>query len=240
MIPTSFKSHQPLKARLSANPNAWRQRVRRGMAWSLPRRWFLVQGPRTSRSVCLTFDDGPHPEHTPRLLDVLREHGIPATFFVIGQQAECYPQLVRRIVHEGHVVGHHSYSHSDPRITSARQLLQEVRQTRDLLGRLLGEAPALFRPPHGKLTAAKLFQLWRAGQTVVLWNVDPKDYSRRSASEILEWFEKNPLQASDIVLMHDNHPHAAEVLSHLIPATRAKGLEFVTPLKWLGRQKDEA
>jgi peptidoglycan/xylan/chitin deacetylase (PgdA/CDA1 family) len=194
----------------------------------------LVRGPKESRVVCLTFDDGPHPEHTPRLLDVLGRHGVPATFFVVGQQAERYPELVRRLAAEGHVVGHHSYFHSDPRLTSARQLMKEVRQTADLLSKLLGQGPTLFRPPHGKLTGSKLWHLWRAGQAVVLWNVDPKDYALRSASEGLAWFLRNPIQAGDIVLMHDNQPYAAEILSELIQKTRDRGLGFATPLNWLG------
>ncbi len=226
-----------IEPRLSANANRWRQLVRRGMAFALPRHFFLVQGPRNSGSVCLTFDDGPHPEHTPRLLDVLGRHGIAATFFVVGQQAERYPELVRRLAAEGHVVGHHSYSHSEPRLTSARQLSQEVCQTRDLLARVLGQAPILFRPPHGKLTGAKLWRLWRAGQTVVLWNVDPKDYSLRSACEGRTWFLRNPIQAGDIVLMHDNHPYAAEMLPELIQETRNRRLGFATPLNWLGASK---
>jgi peptidoglycan/xylan/chitin deacetylase (PgdA/CDA1 family) len=171
------------------------------------------------------------------LLEVLGRHGIPATFFVVGQQAERYPELVRRLAAEGHVVGHHSYYHSEPRLTSARQLLQEVGQTTDLLGRLLGQAPLLFRPPHGKLTGGKLWRLWCAGQTVVLWNVDPRDYALRSASEGLTWFLRNPIQAGDIVLMHDNQPYAAEMLPQLIQEIRNRRLQFATPLNWLGAKK---
>jgi peptidoglycan/xylan/chitin deacetylase (PgdA/CDA1 family) len=207
------------------------------MAFALPGHLFLVRGPKKSRSVCLTFDDGPHPEHTPRLLEVLSQHGVSATFFVIGQQAERYPELVRRLAAEGHVIGHHSYYHSEPHSTSARQLQQEVHRTRALLNRLLGQAPILFRPPHGKLTGAKLWRLWRAGQTVVLWNVDPKDYALRSASEGLAWFLRNPIQAGDIVLLHDDHPFAAEMLPELIEKIRNKHLQFATPLNWLGASK---
>jgi peptidoglycan-N-acetylglucosamine deacetylase len=198
---------------------------------------FLVRGPQGSREVCLTFDDGPHPEHTPRLLEVLGNHGIVSTFFVVGQQARRYPELVRRLAAEGHVVGHHSYYHAHPGRTSARQLLEEVQQTSDLLSGLLGQAPELFRPPHGKLTGAKLWQLWRAGQTVVLWNVDPKDFALHSAGEALTWFQSRPLQGGDIVLFHDTHPFAAEILPELIRATRQRGLSFTTPRHWLNALK---
>jgi peptidoglycan/xylan/chitin deacetylase (PgdA/CDA1 family) len=203
------------------------------MATALPRRLFLVRGPAASASVCLTFDDGPHPEHTPRLLDTLKELGVTATFFVVGQQAERYPNLVRRIAAEGHAVGHHTFYHTDLRRTSARQLAAEVRRTRDLLARLLGKAPNLFRPPHGKLTPAKLWSLWRAGQTVVLWNVDPKDYACRSADQLQAWCEAHPMQAGDLVLMHDDRPHAAMVLPGLIAVARQRGLTFSTIPDWV-------
>jgi peptidoglycan/xylan/chitin deacetylase (PgdA/CDA1 family)/glycosyltransferase involved in cell wall biosynthesis len=211
----------------------WRQILRRVMAVTLPRRMLLVNGPVKSGSICLTFDDGPDPVHTPRLLDVLKEQQISATFFVIGRQAERYPELVRRMVAEGHAVGNHSFTHSEPIRLSAQQLMEEVRQTRDLLFALTGQAPALFRPPKGMVTASKLLALWRSGQTVVLWNSDPKDYVSQSTEEIHAWFQKNPLRAGDLVLMHDNRPFAAEVLPELITSARRRGQKFVRVSQWV-------
>jgi peptidoglycan-N-acetylglucosamine deacetylase len=161
-----------------------RQLIRAGMARVLPRCLFLTRGPRSARSVCLTFDDGPDPEHTPLILDVLKREGVPATFFVVGRRAARHPDLVRRVAAEGHALGHHSYSHSPPEQTSAGRLVAEVGKTGDVLTRIVGFSPALFRPPHGKVTAAKLWGLWRRGMTVVLWNVDPKDFSCGSADEL--------------------------------------------------------
>jgi len=203
------------------------------MAATLPRRFLLVCGPARSNSVCLTFDDGPDPEHTPRLLDVLGEAGVPATFFVIGERAERHPRLVRRIAAEGHVLGHHSYSHGDPARTSARQLLDEVQRTRRILIEIVGQAPALVRPPQGKLTPSKVLGLWRAGQTIMLWNVDPKDFACEVSSELGTWFREHPLRGGDVVLLHDVWPHAAAVLPEVIEAVRQSGLAFTTPLSWL-------
>jgi peptidoglycan/xylan/chitin deacetylase (PgdA/CDA1 family) len=183
----------------------------------------------------LTFDDGPHPEHTPRLLDLLKDQRVTATFFVIGQRATRHPELVRRMAAEGHLVGNHSFSHSEPRATTARQLLDEVRQTRDLLAEVLGGPTTLFRPPRGQVTAWKLWRLWRAGQTVVLWNVDPKDFAQTSADAVRAWFRDRPLRGGDVVLMHDNHPHAAELLPDLITDARQRGLTFTTPAHWIER-----
>jgi peptidoglycan/xylan/chitin deacetylase (PgdA/CDA1 family) len=152
---------------------------------------------------------------------------------VIGQNVERYPDLVRRMAAEGHAVGHHSFLHSDPRQTPARQLLEEIQRTQDLLIPLLSKPSTLFRPPHGKVTAWKLWSLWRAGQTVVLWNSDSKDYACRSAEELRTWFASHPPSGGDIVLMHDNHPHAAEALPGLVPAVRQSGLRFATVPEWV-------
>src|SRR4029450_1220019 len=97
---------------MAIHPGSWlRQSIRRGLAATLPRRVFLTYGPSRSMSVCLTFDDGPHPVLTPRLLDVLAVLRVGAPFFLIRREAEKYPDVVRRMSNEGHCVGHHSYSH---------------------------------------------------------------------------------------------------------------------------------
>lgn len=223
---------EALKQKKPAVPSRWRQLVRRALAAALPRRRFLVRVPADSGAVCLTFDDGPHPEHTPRLLDVLKRHGIPATFFVIGERVERCPDLVRRMAAEGHEVGHHTYSHPEPHLTSARQLLDEVSRTRDLLARLLGKAPTLFRPPRGKVTAAKLWRLWRAGQSVVLWNVEVRDHAFKAAEEIRAWFRDRPLRGGDVVLMHDDWPRAADVVPDLVQSIRGRGLRFAKVSEW--------
>ncbi len=217
---------------------AFRQLVRGAMATALPRGRFMVRGPRHSNAVCLTFDDGPDPDHTPRVLDALKAAGVPATFFVIGQRAERHPDLVRRIVAEGHALGHHTFTHSDPRRTSARRFLDEVRRTRELLRSVAGVSPTLFRPPHGKLTPGKLWGLWRQGQTVVLWNVDPKDFSRNSDGELREWFRGRRPEGGDIVLLHDDRPFAAGVLGELIGEARGRGLTFTTPADWRGARAE--
>jgi peptidoglycan/xylan/chitin deacetylase (PgdA/CDA1 family) len=211
---------------------AIRQLLRSTLATALPRRWFAVNGPARANSICITFDDGPHPEHTPRVLDALKEAGAVATFFVLGAQVERHPDIVRRIAAEGHALGHHSFTHSPPPETSARQLLDEVQRTRDLLCSLVGQAPVLFRPPHGKLTVRKLAGLWRAGLSVVLWNVDPRDYARRSEDEVRVWFRTHPPRAGDIVLLHDTQPHTPGVVGDLVALARERRLALTTPLNW--------
>jgi len=218
-----------------SQPAPWspRQIVRRAMAGALPRRLFMTSGPPGRNTLALTFDDGPHPEHTPAILDRLRALGVKATFFVVGKHAVRWPEIVRRAAAEGHAVGHHSWEHRAPEQVSAAALLDEARRTLDLLAPLSGRPPRLFRPPHGKLTPGKLLGLWRLGQSVVLWNRDPKDYLLGDAALVRAWFEGAPLADGDIVLMHDNLPHVPAALDALAARAAARGLRFVTPDEWI-------
>jgi len=203
------------------------------MGAALPRRLFMTHGPASSRAVCLTFDDGPHPEYTPRLLQLLSDMGVPAAFFLVGQEAERFPGIVRHIAAEGHVVGNHTFEHRDATLISLESFRTEVLRTRTLLRELSGQDVNLFRPPHGRLTIPKLLGLWRAGQRVVLWNVDSKDYSRPGPDQIRAAFTDRPVRAGDLLLFHDSRPHCLSVLPDLIEEARARGLRFTTPDKWM-------
>jgi peptidoglycan/xylan/chitin deacetylase (PgdA/CDA1 family) len=180
-------------------------------------------------TVCLTFDDGPDPDHTPRLLDALNEHDVPAIFFLIGYKAEAHPAIVRRIVDEGHVVGNHSYGHPRPGQIGAWGLVAEALRTQDLLAENVGRGPRLFRPPYGSLSPCKLAGLWLARQTVVLWNTDPKDFAVSSSDELRDWVLRHPLLGGEIVLLHDCWPYAADVIPALAAGVRDRGLSFFPP-----------
>lgn len=214
-------------------PSRLRQSVKRSLARLLPRRALMLHGPRSGRTACLTFDDGPHPEHTPALLDALAAHSVVATFFVVGERAARHPGIVARMAREGHAVGHHTYTHSPPEQTGAGRLLREVRQTAELLESITGEAPRLFRPPLGKLTPAKLLGLLGLRQTVVLWSVDPRDYACGAPEEAhLALRAQPPVVGGDIVLLHDTWPHAARFADELIRELRGRGLSLDTVTPW--------
>lgn len=213
--------------------SALRQLLRRGLEAALPSARFLVRGPTTGNGVALTFDDGPHPDITPRLLDALARHRMVATFFVIGREAERYPDLVRRISAEGHAIGHHSWTHSEPSVTSTTSLLAEVARCRALLESLTGAPVDRFRPPKGALTAGKIVALLRAGQRIVLWSDDPKDYALTDSTPLTHWAAASRLPAGSIALMHDTHPWCLEAVAPLASRAERQELRFVTINEWL-------
>lgn len=214
--------------------NVLRQAVKFAMSSVLAREKWLVRGPRSSSGIALTFDDGPHPEYTPRLLDELQRLDIVATFFVVGEAAAKNPELVRRMAAEGHAVGTHSYTHSEPRLTSSNQLRDEVRRSIELCTNLMGTAPTLFRPPKGQLTWSKTWDLWGMKQTIVLWNQDPRDYQAGERG-VQSWINEYRPAKGDIVLMHDIHPHCIAAIESLKRTVEARRLgRFARIDEWTG------
>ena len=214
--------------------NLIRQGLKFIMTTLLSRDQILDRGPHSATGLALTFDDGPHPEYTPRVLDELQKHDIRATFFVVGKAAEAYPELTQRIVREGHTIGCHTYSHSEPSLTSSSQLLQEVRRSLALLEDLTSQRPTLFRPPKGKLTLAKTLGLWKLQQTIVLWNQDPRDYCADPQVGIQPWVDTYRPAAGDIILLHDTHPHCIAAIAPLVRLAEQHHLNhFVTVDEWL-------
>lgn len=219
--------------------SALRQFLKSSLKATLPPSWLLIQGPQSASStgaaeVALTIDDGPHPEHTPRVLDLLASAGMKATFFVVGDSCRRYPDVVRRIAAEGHELGNHTWFHGEPTRTSTATFLKEIQQTRQLLRDLTGYDCRLTRPPKGELTLGKMLGLWRQQQTIVLWNVDPKDYAMHDRHEMLGWCDNYHLHNGDIVLLHDDQPYSATFLDRLA-AQSLKQTHFITVSHWLSR-----
>jgi peptidoglycan-N-acetylglucosamine deacetylase len=190
----------------------------------LPRHRWLTRGSSRAwrdRPTCsLTFDDGPHPDHTPRVLAALKRWGLTGTFFVVGREAVRSPALLQQIVDEGHELANHSFFHIEPRSISAQKLVQEFRDTETLLSHFRSRRgadgrtalPVLFRPPKGEVTWSKLRALWKQNATIVLWTLDPKDYRLKEAADVKAWVDQHQPQHGDIVLLHDNQPAAADIV----------------------------
>jgi len=190
----------------------------------LPDRLVLTRVPRSGDAIYLTFDDGPHPEHTPRLLDLLAAHGVQASFFLIGQQVEQYPRLAERIVVEGHALGNHSYSHpSGFSKISLRQQLQEIDRTDRLLAEFDSRPQHCFRPPRGSLSLGLLLHFATRRRRIAYWSYDSMDYQHQSDADVAARLRNQPPLAGDIILMHDDNACAGRVLGMLLPEWLASG-----------------
>lgn len=222
-----------------SRPNRLRQWVRALLTCGLPRRFFLTSGPAGESgdrrgSIALTFDDGPHPIYTPAILDRLAHHGAKATFFVVGERAAAHPEVIRRIITEGHAIGHHTYRHDSLGTMSTTALERDIQQTDAVLGKSAGIRSLLFRPPFGKIGARRMLALWRRGMCVVLWNRDPRDYLRTSIQDLRQVLFAEPVCSGDIFLFHDNHPHVVGVLDEFLMEIRNSGMETVPLTAWVG------
>jgi len=207
-------------------PNV-RSLIKKALYSAVPSRQLLEHGSRDRPQIAITVDDGPDPVHTPRLLDIFRDHAVKATFFVVGGAAEQYPDLIRRMRKEGHEVGSHSYSHPYFHRLSWSGAIREIGMTRWVLNRILGEKCKLFRPPHGKLSLRSLIPAWAAGQQVVMWNVDLKDYSA-AAGEVEAKLDCTSFASGDIILYHGINEPALRALPRVIEAALGKNREAVT------------
>ncbi len=184
----------------------------------------------TEKKIALTFDDGPLPGKTEAILDVLRENGVRATFFMVGSQVEANPALSRRVAEEGHEIGNHTFTHNGIRTEKKEELCREIEKTEAAISEACGKMPALFRPPTGWCSATVSAAAKENGYEIVMWSVDTEDWKGRSADAIVGTVLET-VRPGAIVLMHDGiyrESHTAEALSALIPRLRAEGYEFVT------------
>jgi peptidoglycan/xylan/chitin deacetylase (PgdA/CDA1 family) len=178
--------------------------------------------------LALTFDDGPSPTLTPKLLDLLKAKGIKATFFLVGENAAQYPDIVKRIAAEGHEIGNHTWTHAWLTRKSDSIIRDEITRTSALLEQLTGRKPTLIRPPYGATTVLLDRQIKRDfGLQVVLWSVDPLDWKYRNADHV-ESAILAEARPGSIVLSHDIHATTVAAMPAVIAALSAKGYRFVT------------
>ena len=182
--------------------------------------------------VALTFDDGPWPETTERLLDGLAERDAKVTFFLIGEQIAGYEDIVRRMADEGHQVGNHTYTHMDLSRGDPSERLREIAETDETLRALLGDGTYWLRPPWGFLAPRTAETV---GTPMVYWSLDTEDWRRLDADAVaLDIIEH--ARDGDIILLHDPYPTSVEAALRAIDALTPQGYRFVT-LEELFRQK---
>ncbi len=190
--------------------------------------------------IAMTFDDGPHPENTPRLLDMLRVRNIKATFYVIGRSVDMYPHIVRRMVAEGHEIGNHTWTHRNLTTLSNASIRTEMDRTRDVIISACGVTPRTMRPPYGALRESQrawIFQEY--GYPTIMWSVDPKDWQRPGVSVVASRILDNTHNGS-IVLAHDLHKTTVDAMPETLDGLLQRGFQFVTVSQLLSLEASSA
>ncbi len=184
----------------------------------------LQEQPQEKKKIALTFDDGPDAEYTPQLLDGLAERGVKVTFFVIGKQAEEQPELMERIVKEGHLIGNHTYNHVDIRNMTESAAIKEIEKANEVIEKFTGEEPSFLRPPFGS-GSNKLEKEMEMIQ--VLWTIDTMDWACKNEAKICNTVYKE-IEENSIILMHDEYPATVRAALSIIDQLQKEGYEFVT------------
>ena len=177
-------------------------------------------------AVALTFDDGPDPERTPLILDILKDVGATAVFFVVGEQASAHPELVRRMAAEGHCVGTHTLSHADLHLLTISAARREIERGRAVVEAILERPVPLFRPPMGHLTLRTALHLRRRRWRTALWTTDVRDWKDgRVPDDVVRDGVGTP--DGGVILLHDTSEVAVHALPALIDRLRERNLELV-------------
>ena len=195
----------------------------------------LWRGHTGQRAVTLTFDDGPHPVHTERILRILSRHQVPAAFFPLGRHVERYPELVRETARQGHLIGNHTYGHRHLVFLSRRAVREELIRCSGLIDEITGQKPVFFRPPRGLLGWNALREATRLGMRTVLWTCSSRDWTRPGVTAIARRVLSGSRRGS-IILLHDakyddleeDRDQTVRALPLIIRGLRRRGYRFVS------------
>ncbi len=195
--------------------------------------------------VALTFDDGPYSPYTEQLLDVLKEYQVPATFFIVGQNVEKYPEVVQRIVNEGHQLGNHTYHHVDLLKSDRKTIEEEIDRTSQSIKKVTGIVPHVVRPPHGFRDPVVMEIMDQRGLKVVEWSIMSRDWTNPGV-EIIVDRTVTKVKNGSIILLHDGDGIASkasrlqsvEATRRIIQTLSAQGYKFVTVDEILAKTED--
>lgn len=193
----------------------------------IPHTWLYVRKKGGSKTLYLTFDDGPEKDVTPELLALLARFDVKATFFCIGEKIQNNQALAKEIINQGHTLANHSYYHRNFHQLSVTEQMSEVVKTNTLIEKISGSSEVpLFRTPNGKWQLRLLKALVKQKKTLVLWSLDSLDYFYKEPDDIVQRFEEHPPVAGDIILFHDDSPLCIKVLEVMLPKWKEMGFEM--------------
>lgn len=188
-------------------------------------------GKRGAPVVALTFDDVPDDINTPKILDILKVAKVRATFFVVGRRAAKFPSVIKRIHDEGHEIGNHTYSHPELNSLGDRGIESELSRTQSVIEQYTGIRPVFFRPPYGEYNHRVISIAGRLGLKVVLWDVDPKDWTGISSDKILARLRKST-RAGSVILLHGTRTSTVQMLPELLRWLKNRGFQIETLSGW--------
>ena len=184
--------------------------------------------PVSGKFIAITFDDGPHPSNTPRLLDILRQRNVKATFYVIGRSVDLHPGVLRRTVAEGHEIGNHSQTHRLMTRLSDTEVRGEMQRCEDAIGKAAGVRPRTMRPPYGGLNQSQRELVHTEfGYPTILWSVDPLDWKRPGPSVVAQRMISGA-SPGGILLAHDLHSQTVDAMPATLDGLLRQGYKFVT------------
>ncbi|SMF79725.1 Peptidoglycan/xylan/chitin deacetylase, PgdA/CDA1 family [Paenibacillus uliginis N3/975] len=180
--------------------------------------------PKGGKRVALTFDDGPHPKNTLKILDLLEKYDAKATFFMLGNRVDFYPEIVKEVADQGHELGNHTWNHKDLTTLSKAEGIKEVERTNQAIKSAAGRESTAFRPPYGAVN--KQVQSAISSPTV-FWTIDTLDWKSHNPAAILNIVQENVRDGS-IILMHDIHATTSEAVESILKYLKKEGYEFVS------------
>jgi polysaccharide deacetylase family sporulation protein PdaB len=208
----------------------------KGRAYYESRGDIVWEVPGDEKMLALTFDDGPDPKETPPLLDLLKQYGVKATFFAIGNKVRQHPEIAKREAAEGHELANHTYSHPYLGQSSEEQIQREIADAQAAILETTGNKAHLFRPPGGVFNARVLEVSKRERVQMVMWSQDTRDWSQPGVGRIVRRVLRN-VRNGDIILLHDHvsgRSQTADALKVLLPELIDKGYHFVTVSELIG------
>lgn len=185
------------------------------------------------KQIALTFDDGPNAETTPKLLEILKEKDVNATFFMLGKNAQEAPDVVKKVHEQGHEIASHSYSHPQLNALSEKEVREEVHKADKAIFEASGILPRSLRPPYGAIDK-KSAEI--VGKPIIQWNIDSLDWQSKNAQSVIATVNQ-AAQDGGIILMHDIHPSTVEAVGTVIEELKNQGYEIVTVSQMLGNQE---
>lgn len=181
----------------------------------------------SKKLVALTFDDGPDPDNTPRILDALDKYDAKATFFNLANNVRQYPDITQQIIDEGHELGNHSISHANLNAVKKEKAASEINDSKQIIEEVTGNEPSLFRPPYGNYEDDTENMIHNSNQEIIMWSVDTQDWNSQNSNAIYGTVKANVVPGS-IVLMHDIHPTTADAVPRILKYLDDEGYEMVT------------